>query len=211
MKKRRHLIYIPILHTEGDAGSLAPSLKQAYLKKFGEKKWGEHVSAIEAMWGAIETGLRSRLLDFAKLKVYQDGLPLCGREREIVSELAGRGLPNYRLVAWLAGKGAEVVGTEDPQLLVAEYQFHKKIAEAKKPREKARLTQEFESAAGDLLVKRDRAISERISKTLGEGETGILFIGLLHRVDEFLPRDIRVEYLIRRLPFRQSLEKQLSA
>jgi len=34
-----------------------------------------------------------------------------------------------------------------------------------------------------------------------EGETGILFAGMAHQVDKYLPKDIHISYLIFRLPF----------
>ncbi|MEK7220546.1 MAG: hypothetical protein AAB253_05060, partial [candidate division NC10 bacterium] len=53
-----------------------------------------------------------------------------------------------------------------------------------------------------LLRQRDEFIGRRIDETLKEGEVGILFIGLMHRVDRFLAPDIEVQYLIHRLPFQ---------
>ena len=38
-------------------------------------------------------------------------------------------------------------------------------------------------------------------KTLKEGETGILFAGMAHQVDKYLPKAIHISYLIFRLPF----------
>jgi hypothetical protein len=48
-----------------------------------------------------------------------------------------------------------------------------------------------------LLAQRDQFIARRINDTLKAGETGILFLGLLHAVERYLDRDIRV---IRPLP-----------
>jgi hypothetical protein len=62
-------------------------------------------------------------------------------------------------------------------------------------------------AQADLLQRRDQFIAGRISATLGAGETGILFIGLIHRVDESLPEDIEVVPLISLLPFTEVRER----
>lgn len=130
-------------------------------------------------------------IDFHKLKVYQDGLPICGRELEIVQELARQGSENHRLLLELAERGAAIMGTEDAQLLVEEY---------------LRLRDGLEgdgemgdrvSSAEDTLNRRDLYIAKRIRETLGEGETGLLFIGLLHRVDEKLNQDMEIAYLFR--------------
>jgi hypothetical protein len=45
-----------------------------------------------------------------------------------------------------------------------------------------------------VLEKRDRFIADRINVTLSDGETGILFIGMLHSLSRFLDSDIRVTY-----------------
>ena len=49
--------------------------------------------------------------------------------------------------------------------------------------------------ADRLLGQRDRFIADRIAVTLGDGETGLLFLGALHRLDGLLPADIRLETL----------------
>ena len=44
----------------------------------------------------------------------------------------------------------------------------------------------------DLLDRRDRFVAQRIDKTLQTGETGILFLGALHRAAAMLPNTIQV-------------------
>ncbi|MFH1293180.1 MAG: hypothetical protein ABIJ44_03520, partial [Pseudomonadota bacterium] len=54
---------------------------------------------------------------------------------------------------------------------------------------------------GDSLLKRrDQYIAARINGTLLVGETGILFLGMLHSLGNWLDKDIRVRYPITR-PF----------
>ena len=43
------------------------------------------------MWEQIESVVASLPVTAGTVRVYQDGLPVCGHEREIVSELAGAG------------------------------------------------------------------------------------------------------------------------
>lgn len=212
----RRLIYIPILHTTSDMGTLAPSMREAYVEKFGEKKWKEHVRVIDEMWKGIRQKIRQMNLpygrpDSGKVKVYQDGLPLCGMEKRIVADLAKKGSPNHKLIQWILHRGATLVGTEDPKLLLEEYHAIRGITQAKTHQEHERLVCEFEGQSAELLQKRDKKISDQIDSTLKKGETGVLFIGLLHRVDELLPKDIRVSYLIHRLPFRRSFEMEKAA
>lgn len=180
----RRLIYVPIIHTEADMGSLKELLKQKYIKQIGERAWEEHKKTVEEMWQGIEKGLEALGLPYPKVKLYQDGLPCCGREPELVKELAAEGNPNYQLLLKLMEKGAEVVGTEDPTLLLEEY---RSLHEGPRGDAQAR------------LKKRDTFIAQRIHHTLKEGEIGILFLGLLHRVDKELPSDIPVEFLLHHL------------
>jgi hypothetical protein len=46
-----------------------------------------------------------------------------------------------------------------------------------------------------LLKQRDDFIAKRIGETLGEGETGILFIGAYHDILPKLPDDIQVSQI----------------
>ena len=39
----RKLIYIPIIHTEEDMGSMAGGMKQIYVRQYGAAKWKKHV------------------------------------------------------------------------------------------------------------------------------------------------------------------------
>lgn len=204
----RALVYIPILHTTSDMGTLAGSMKEAYVKKFGKKKWEEHVRVIDEMWKGIRQKIRQMNFPYRKVKVYQDGLPICGMEKRIIAELAKKGSPNHKLIQSMIRKGATVVGTEDPKLLLAEYGHIKKIAEAKTHEERERLIHDFEKESALILRQRDKKICHQIDSTLKKGEIGVLFIGLAHRVDELLPKDIRATYLIHRLPFRRSFEME---
>lgn len=206
VKEVKKLIYIPILHTSHDMGNMANAMKETYVKKFGEQKWQEHVRVIGEMWDGIKKRIEALNLPFNHVKIYQDGLPECGKEKEIVQELAGKGSPNHQIVQWLVDKGAQLIGTEDPKLLLEEYNHVKKIAAAKTHQEKEKLIHNFTKGGEKLLRKRDEKIRDQILTTLKNGETGILFIGLLHRVDELLPKEMNVTYLIHRLPFRRRFE-----
>lgn len=208
MRDQRKLVYVPILHTYSDMGTLAGSMKETYVRKFGEKKWQEHVTVIDEMWQSIKTRIRDAGLPYERVKIYQDGLPVCGKEKEIIRDLAKKGSPNHRLVEWMMHRGATIMGTEDPHLLLAEYNYLKKILHSKNHGARERLSRAYERVSGALLRKRDQAIRDRIDVTLKRGETGVLFIGLLHRVDELLPPDVQVAYLIHRLPFRRSFEME---
>jgi hypothetical protein len=110
---------------------------------------------------------------------------------EIVRDIAQQGSKNHQLLVELAERGAAIMGTEDAQLLVEEY------LRLRDGLQKNSKTADRLSPAEDLLRRRDLYIANRIRETLSEGETGILFIGLLHKVDEKLSQDMEVTYLFR--------------
>ncbi len=213
----RQLIYIPVIHTQVDMGSMADALKKSYLDRHGEEKWASRVKAIDQMWEGIQRKIEELNLDCHRVKLYQDGLPICDKEIEIVNEVASRGSHNYQILKELLQKGCTLMGTESPELLIKEYQMIKEAAQSKgKNRpflEKLRLW----LAARKILRDRDQFIAQRIVETLQDEETGILFMGIHHQVDRYLtacrgktnsstplttnPHGITIRYLFHRLPF----------
>ncbi|MBU4491643.1 MAG: hypothetical protein KKD69_04180 [Euryarchaeota archaeon] len=187
-------------------GTMSNSLKQEYVKKYGEEKWHQHVHGINEMWDGLKSRINSLKLDWTKVRVYQDGLPVCGKEKEIIEDLAAKKSKNHELVQWLVKMGAKIEGTEDAAFLLEEYKHVKKIAVARTNEERNQAVKDYEAIAVDVLIKRDEFIRKRIEETLKDGETGILFMGLLHKVDEDLAEDIRVSYLIHRLPFKRRFD-----
>jgi hypothetical protein len=49
-----------------------------------------------------------------------------------------------------------------------------------------------------LLQRRDQFIAQRINDTLKDGETGILFLGMLHSLERDLQPDVKVIYPLQR-------------
>lgn len=208
----RQLIYIPVIHTQVDMGSMADVLKKSYLERHGEEKWVSRVKAIDQMWEGIQRKIEELNLDSHRVKLYQDGLPICGKEIEIVNEVASRGSRNYKILQDLVQKGCTLMGTESPEFLIKEYQM---IKEATQPKGKNRpfwKSLRLWLAARNILRDRDRFIAQRIVETLQDGETGILFMGIHHQVDRYLagcldkgsPHGITIRYLFHRLPFQYS-------
>ena len=189
--RKRILVYIPIIHTAADMGTLAPSIRGKKLSMLGRQGLARNAAMVEKMWQEIE-GVASRLpVAPGTVRIYQDGLPICRHEQEIVLELAGSGSRNHRLLLELQSRGARVMGTESPELLVEEYQLAKaSLASGVTAEDDSRQRQLRDT----VLDKRDRFIADRINVTLGDGETGILFLGMLHSLAQFLDSDIRVTY-----------------
>jgi hypothetical protein len=187
----RRLVYIPIIHTAADMGSLGASIRGRKLSTLGRQGLSQQASVVDKMWEKIESVAASLPLAQGTVRVYQDGLPVCGHEREIVEELAGAGSRNHRLLLALAARGAALMGTESPELLVEEYQLTS-AAFASGANLKREVRQR--ELRDSLLEKRDRFIAQRINATLSAGESGILFLGMLHQAAKYLDSDIDVVY-----------------
>ena len=189
----RRLIHIPIVHGLADLGSLSADVRDLYIAQKGREAWSESRRVIAAFWRDLERKIKVLDLDCDKLRLYQDGLPLCGHEAEIVGDLAETGGMNYRILLFLMARGATLEGTESPQLLLKEYHLLK--TEAEQRRNEIRGHPSAGAAAKALLQERDRFIARRIGTTLQPGETGMLFVGALHRVTNWLPPTIEIKTL----------------
>lgn len=186
MKKvnNRLLIKVPILHTKEDMGSLGHRLMVA----------NDYHREVYDYWGEIEARIKSLPYDFARMKVYQDGLPDTKPElvEKIVSEVQS---PNYALLRWLKGKGATIAGTENPELATEEYQLLKAIFAATDEKQKFEARKRYQERADALLSLRDNYIAQKIYSTLKSEELGILFIGAAHYIESVLSKDISVKSL----------------
>ena len=198
--RRRVLIHIPIIHTQADMGALARSVRRVTVQKLGRQAWKGHVEAIGQMWEEIRRTVEGWELPWENVRLYQDGLPRCGREAEIVADLASAGSPNHQLLLSLMKKGATLMGTESPDLLLEEYRLVQEVLAAKDPEEAARIEARHGARSRSLLARRDAYIARRVNESLRPGETGLLFLGMLHSLDSRLAKDIRVTYPIRRPP-----------
>ena len=177
----RTLAVVPIIHSREDMGSLAPESRRGV---------AEAARRGAAFWSATRKRIESLDQDWNGVKVYQDGLP--DTLPELVDKIVARAPgQNYDLLRWLAGRGATVLGTEDPKLLTEEHTLLKAISDASGP-DRARVRATYASRAPMLLEERDSYIARRVDTTLGEGQTGVLFVGAAHQVEKKLPRNIVV-------------------
>lgn len=192
----RKLIYIPIIHARAELGALAEVVQCLAVKKLGLKEWERNIRAINREWAVIRDVIGKMELPYRRVRLYQDGLPQCGREVQSVMDLARAGSPNHKFLLSLIQEGATLVGTESPDLLVEEYQLVQHVIDAQSRRGAAQVHAQQQSLIHSLLERRDRYIAERINETLQDGETGILFLGMLHSVQEHLDGDIEVSYPI---------------
>lgn len=204
----RKLLIIPIVHSAADLGRLEHRLDQIRHASMPREQVEASRLQVTRFWDELRSAISEWNLDFKTLKVYQDALPVIPSTQpelatKIIKELASVGSANHQLLEWLLDQGANVVGTESPQLLVAEYELVRKSIglsaneslghDEAEPDENS-----IASALEDLLHRRDKFIAKRIDETLREEETGIIFLGMLHQLDKWLSEDIDPQYPIGR-------------
>ncbi len=189
-------MYIPIVHTPEDMGSVRESLERVSAAKLGKQRWIENVRRIERFWSEVERELDALGLDYSRVRIYQDGLP-CGGElgMKIVNSVADAGSKNFQLIRKLIGKGATLEATEEPDLSKKEREHIKAIVEARTGKERAEAERRYNQVKGELLRARDAFIAGEIGDTLKDDEIGLLFIGADHDVKSRLLSDILVESL----------------
>ena len=195
-RTHRSLLWVPIVHTQEDMGQLLGLVKDQYVRRAGPATWEAHVKTVEAFWTEIRRMIEELGLDAGRVRLYQDGLPVCDHEERIVRELAQQGSVNHRLLVNLIDRGARLTGTESPQLLVQEYELNRRILGRDQPtRPNSLQARAIQAEAKRLLASRDQFIADRIAETLQPGEQGLIFLGMLHSLDKRLPADIRVTTL----------------
>jgi hypothetical protein len=189
---KRVLICIPIIHTQADMGGLNEPIQRLKVKKLGKKVWERNLELVNNFWTEIERATENLAPPYEKVRVYQDGLPVCGHEAEIVADLAQAGSRNHQLLLKLKQKGALLMGTESAELLVEEYQLVRQVFAEEISGGSAQRAARGKTLQDSLLKRRDQFIGWRISQTLLGGETGLLFVGMLHEVAPWLAKDIEV-------------------
>ena len=69
LEQFRNLVYIPIVHTEKDMGTLASQMKESFTAEFGEDKWQEHWKAIHQMWDGLKLKIQQLKLDYKEVRL----------------------------------------------------------------------------------------------------------------------------------------------
>jgi len=192
----RRLIHVPILHSPADMGSMAEGLAAAIIDRFGRRHWDEYLALLDGFWQAVRAEIEALDLGYQQVDLYQDGLPVCGKELDLVKKATAAGSENHQLLLDLVARGATLMGTEDPKLLLDEYRDVKialkdGLGETSSPQQPVGVSRHKET-----LSKRDAYIGRRIGESLRPGRTGILFLGMMHDVEPFLPMDIVVMRLV---------------
>ncbi|MCG2712390.1 MAG: hypothetical protein L6416_08735 [Candidatus Omnitrophica bacterium] len=188
----RTLIYVPIIHTSADLGSLAKDVTKRGITDLGEDAWEGHIRTVESFWDAIIDYFAS--LDASGMKIYQDGMIAQGEAgAKIVEEGVRAGSKNHELIARLLKGGAVLMRTEDFNLVKEELDRILAITSAKSVAQKLAAFLKYKFIKNRLLNKRDKFIVQRINETLLDGEKGIIFIGAFHDIKKWLPKDIQIK------------------
>jgi len=187
----RKLIYVPIIHTNPDMGSLAPEMEKWANEVVGGENWGNHQRVVNLYWRQLAGYWENKRV--AGVKIFQDGMATNGAVgKRIVKELAQKGSINYQIIEHLLQKGAELVKTEDPILLKEEYFLTKELLKKKSFLGGILATLWYKWKKDKLLTQRDAYVAKAISENLQEGEMGICFLGAYHQLLPQLPTDILV-------------------
>lgn len=194
LAKSRTLIYCPVIHSVVDLGALGKPVHSAIHTALGAEAWRRRVHTVDQMWNEIERLIEGMALDPARTRVYQDGLPICAHELDIVKEMTYKGSRNHRILMRLHTRGATLMGTESAPLLLQEYGLAKRILAPDQGGFDSDGRDAIQMHSRMLLKARDRFIAERINATLVPGEVGILFLGMLHDITPWLDPDIQVAY-----------------
>ena len=202
MKELKKLIYVPVLHAH-EAPGFATSIRHG--KEESDIKSGkniEKISAVDQMWNGIAAKIGELNIPWKHTRIYQDGLPVCGNELEVVTRLAGNGVHNFLFILDMIQKRAKLEGTENMDLLIREYDLITNLLMKNSAKSKKETIAEYQGKSRELLTLRDEFILNRIKNTLQSGELPIVFMGVMHRLDKMLEKDFLVSYVIYRLPFR---------
>jgi hypothetical protein len=188
----RTLIYVPIIHTSADLGSIAEHITQRGITDLGQELWEKHRRTVEGFWNVVSDYFDS--VEVNGVKIYQDGMVADDEVgRKIVEDTAKAGSKNYQLILKLLKRGAVLVKTEDFKLVKKEYDKLRAITQAKSITQKIIAFIKYKLAKAILLNKRDVFIAERIDQTLKTGEKAILFIGAFHNIKKRLSQSIQIK------------------
>ena len=189
----RNLIYVPIIHTSADLGSIAKDVNKKGIANLGKDVWEKHIKTIDGFWDAILHYFYSIFEPDMKMKIYQDGMVADGEVgMKIVEQGIKSGSKNYELISMLIKKGGVLVKTEDFHLVKKELDNFISLTKAKSVLQKLMALIKYNLIKNILLNQRDKLIAKRIDDTLETDEIGIIFIGAFHKIKKKLPKDIQV-------------------
>ncbi len=199
MMERQHsrkLIYIPVIHSGSDMGSLEADISRKGIAGLGEVNWKAHVQIVENYWNLIASYCEKQLPETKGLKIFQDGMVADGEiAKQIIRDNAKMGSRNYKIIAKLMGRGAVIVKTENIDLVLKELDLYKSVSASGSLISRIIRIALTKFRRKRLMIRRDAYIAAQIRKSLKHGETGLLFLGAYHSILNKLPADIHVTQL----------------
>lgn len=187
------LIYVPVIHTEADMGSVAKHLYHQKITATAEKKRQKHIETVNGYWNAIETFFNDFQIPKNGVKIFQDGMFADGKMAlTILEEGIKSGSKNSLIVQNLIHRGATLIKTEDFKLVKAEYDQIQSVLQAKNNFQRYVRLIKYKLLKSIFLKRRDESIASAIVGNLKTGETGILFIGAWHNIIKKLPPDVEI-------------------
>jgi len=188
----RTLIYVPVIHSSADLGSIAKEVAKRGVADLGQELWEKHRRTVEGFWDVVSDYFES--MDVKGMKIYQDGMVADDEVgKKIAEDTAKAGSKNYQLILRLLERGAILMKTEDFKLVKKEYDRLRAITEAKSITHKIIAFIKYKLIKTILLNKRDTFIAERIDQTLKTGEKAILFIGAFHNMKKRLSKSVQIK------------------
>ncbi|MEI6885050.1 MAG: hypothetical protein WCO02_11225 [Bacteroidota bacterium] len=189
----RKLVYVPIIHTGSDMGSMRDELENKTASLLGQEQWKKHVNTVNAYWESIVYYFNHLDYTVKGLKLYQDGMFAEGdAAMKIIDAGIEAGSKNSEIVLNLIMRGGILVKTEDYALVKNEYDGIQSLLRSVNSARLLYNLLRYKISKASNLRKRDTFIAGRISDTLRVNETGILFIGAYHNIASLLPKDIEV-------------------
>lgn len=160
----RALIYIPVMHYPAEVGE---GIAQ---RELGNSR-GEYVRALDAYWDGLDGYLSQRSVD----RIFQDSCFFPFLEEDMHRRMSSE-TRNSKAICDLVRRGAKLMRTES-FLLVAGHALGSVVAR-----------EDFVKSGlyGAFIERRDRRVARSIGRGLRDGETGVLFMGGAHKVDEVL-------------------------
>jgi len=190
----RTLLLVPIVHTPAEMGFAQQAVREIKAQLYGLQRVKRYEAEVSRFWNELE----ARLSDQTINRVYNDSLPLGGEAgREFVARIAAAGSRNYRLLARLVAKGAQLEATEDASLLREEVDYLQRLVGALSLAEKTELASTYKRRLQTLMQERDRYIAGQINTSLRHGERGLIFLGESHDIRSYLDEDIAIVLLVR--------------
>jgi len=103
----RTLIYVPIIHSTADMGSLGEELERKTVSNLGEHKWQKHIDTVNGYWGVIESYFENIDISVKVIKIYQDGMFVDGEmAMKMIGDGVKSGSKNSEIVSKLINRGA---------------------------------------------------------------------------------------------------------